>query len=212
MPDPDFVHHFEPGEDATTLLLLHATGGDERQLVPLARQLAPGAALLAPRGQVLENGRVRRFFARRGPTDLDLDDLRARTAEVAEFVHGAVNRYELDPARIVALGYSNGANVAVELLFRHAGLLHGAALLRPVLAYRPEQPLNGLERTSVLIAAGSGDPYSSPEQIEQLALLLREGGAEVEVASQPAGHELTEADFAATGEWLIALRSGVPDA
>lgn len=206
VPDDSFDHHFEPGDGgATTVLLLHATGGDERQLVPLARQLAPGAALLAPRGQVLENGRVRRFFARRGPLDLDLDDLRVRTADLAAFVREQVASRGLDPARLVALGYSNGANVAVELLFRHAGLLRGAALLRPVLPYEPEAPLDGLGGTSVLIAAGERDPYSPAEGIDRLAELLRGGGADVEVARQPAGHELTDADLAAAEHWLRPL-------
>ncbi|WP_201447108.1 alpha/beta hydrolase [Conexibacter woesei] len=206
MPDLAFDHHFEPGTAGDTLLLLHATGGDERQLVPLGRQLAPGAALLAPRGQVLENGRVRRFFARRGPADLDLDDLRERTTGLAAFVGDTLAQRELDPARVTALGYSNGANVAVELLFSHPGLLHAAALLRPVLAYEPEQPLTGLDRTSVLIAVGDADPYGPSEQIERLTELLREGGADVEVAVQPAGHELTEGDFTAVGDWLARVR------
>ena len=206
MPDPAFDHHFEPGTAGDTLLLLHATGGDERQLVPLGRQLAPGAALLAPRGQVLENGRVRRFFARRSATDLDLDDLRERTTDLAGFVRETLARHELDPARVTAVGYSNGANVAVELLFSHPGLLHAAALLRPVLAYEPAQPLTGLDETRVLIAAGDADPYGPPAQIERLAELLRAGGAGVEVAAQPAGHELTEGDFAAVGDWLARAR------
>jgi phospholipase/carboxylesterase len=196
-----FVHRYEPGSGPATLLLLHGTGGDEHQLIDLGRQLAPGAALLSPRGQVLEGGVAPRFFARRGVGNLDLDDLRMRGDQLARWVTDACAHYGLDASRVVALGYSNGANIAVELLFRHGGLLRGAALLRPMLPYRPKEPVS-LAGTDVLIAAGDADPYSSPEQIEELAELLAAGGAEVQVSRQPAGHELTQADLDALAAWI----------
>jgi phospholipase/carboxylesterase len=196
-----FVHRVEPGTGPVTLLLLHGTGGDENQLIGLGRQLAPEAALLSPRGQVLEGGVAPRFFARRGIGDLDLDDLRRRGEELAAWVTAACAHYGRDAGRVIALGYSNGANIAVELLFRHGGLLRGAALLRCMLPYRPEEPLS-LEGTDVLIVAGDADSYSSPEQVAELAELLRAGGAEVQVSRQPVGHELVQGDIDALAAWL----------
>ena len=196
-----FTHRYEPGSGPATLLLLHGTGGDEHQLIALGRQLAPGAALLSPRGQVLEGGVAPRFFARRGVGNLDLDDLRLRGDELARWVTDACAHFGLDAGRVVALGYSNGANIAVQLLFRHGGLLRGAALLRPMLPYRPQEPLS-LAGTDVLIASGDADPYSSPQQIEELAELLVAGGAEVQVSRQPAGHELTQGDLDALAAWI----------
>jgi predicted esterase len=197
----DFVHRYEPGSGPATLLLLHGTGGDEHQLVDLGRQLAPTAALLSPRGRVLEGGVAARFFARRGVGNLDLDDLRLRGDELARWIADACVHYGRDPGRVIELGYSNGANIAVELLFRHGGILRGAALLRPMLPYRPQEPLS-LDGTDVLIAAGDADPYSSPQQIEELAELLAAGGAEVQVSRQPVGHELTQGDLDALAGWI----------
>jgi phospholipase/carboxylesterase len=196
-----FVHRFEPGSGPATLLLLHGTGGDEHQLIELGRQLAPEAALLSPRGRVLEDGVAARFFARRGVGDLDLDDLRRRGEELAGWVRASCAQYERDPGRVIALGYSNGANIGVELLFRHAGLVRGAALLRPMLPYRPDEPL-ALSGTDVLIAAGDSDPYSPPQQVAELAELLAAGGAEVELIRQATGHGLVQADLDALAAWL----------
>ena len=202
-----FVHRFEPGTGSATLLLLHGTGGDENQLVGLGRQLAPEAALLSPRGQVLEGGVAPRFFARRGIGDLDLDDLRRRGDDLAAWVTAACEHYGRDPGRVFAVGYSNGANVAVELLFRHGGLLRGAGLLRCMLPYRPTEPLS-LSGTDVLIVAGDVDTYSSPEQVVELAELLTAGGAEVQVSRQPVGHELVQADIDALAGWLGPRAAG----
>ena len=196
-----FVHRYQPGSGPATLLLLHGTGGDEHQLVDLGRQLAPEAALLSPRGQVLEGGVAVRFFARRGVGDLDLVDLRRRGDELAGWVADACAHYGRDAGRVIALGYSNGANIAVELLFRHGGVLRGAALLRPMLPYRPDEPLS-LVDTDVLIAAGDADPYSSPQQVEELAEFLAAGGAEVQVSRQPVGHELSQGDLDALAAWI----------
>jgi predicted esterase len=199
-----FAHRYEPGSGPATLLLLHGTGGDEHQLIDLGRQLAPEAALLSPRGQVLEGGVAARFFARRGVGQLDLDDLRRRGDELADWVAAASERYDRDPGRVVALGYSNGANIAVELLFRHGGTLRGAALLRPMLPYRPDELLS-LAGTDVLIAAGDADPYSSPQQIEELAELLAAGGAQAQVSRQPVGHELAQGDLDSLAAWIRPL-------
>jgi predicted esterase len=199
-----FEHVFEPGQSEWTLLLLHGTGGDEHDLVPLGRRLAPQAALLSPRGKVLEAG-MPRFFRRLAVGQLDIPDLLKRTDELAQFVTAAAAAYDLDPDRVVALGFSNGANIAASLLLRHPTLLRGAALLRPMLPYGPEPGLQ-LAGTDVLIAAGEGDPYSSPEQTARLAAVLREAGADVAVHVEPgAGHNLGQGDLATLSGWLSEL-------
>lgn len=205
-----FAHVFEPGESGWTLLLLHGTGGDEHDLVPVGRRLAPGAALLSPRGKVLESG-MPRFFRRLAVGQLDIPDLLARTDELASFVSAATDAYRLDPDRIVALGFSNGANIAVSLLFGHSSLLRGAALLRPMLPYEPEAEPR-LTGTDVLIAAGESDPYSSPEQTRRLAEILRGAGAQVAVHQEPgAGHNLGPGDLSRLTEWASELtRSAAP--
>jgi predicted esterase len=200
-----FVHRYEPGSGLATLLLLHGTGGDEHQLISLGRQLAPTAALLSPRGKVLEGGVAARFFARRGMGNLDLDDLRVRGDELAQWVGDASAQYGRDPERVIALGYSNGANIAVELLFRHGGVLRGAALLRPMLPYEPEET-PALAGTDVLVDAGERDPYSSLEQTGRLAEILRDGGADVTLHVEPgAGHNLTPGDIATAARWIAEL-------
>jgi phospholipase/carboxylesterase len=199
-------HAFLPGEGGLTLLLLHGTGGDEHQLVELGRRLAPGASLLSPAGTVLEGGVSRRFFRRRSPTDLDLDDLRERTDELAEFVRAAVDRYRLDAVRVVAVGYSNGANIAISLLFRQPELLRGAVLFRPTLPYEPAEQL-ALAGKDVLVAAGTHDAYVPVAKAERLAELLRLGGAKVIYRPVEAGHELGAVDLADAATWVEQLVS-----
>jgi len=199
-----FVHVFEPGEGPWTLLLLHGTGGDERDLLGLGRQLAPRAALLSPRGRTLENG-MPRFFRRLAVGQLDIPDLLRRTDELASFVTAAAATYKLDPGRVVVLGLSNGANIAVSLLLRHPGVLRAAALLRPMLPYEPEDTPS-LAGTDVLIAAGEDDPYSSREQTQRLGEILSSGGAAVETHTEPgAGHGLTQGDLRRLAEWTARI-------
>lgn len=202
--DLSFEHVFEAGTSPWTLLLLHGTGGDERDLVALGRQLLPGAALLSPRGQVSESG-MPRFFRRLAVGRLDIPDLLARTDGLTAFVREATERYGLDGGRIVAVGLSNGANIAVSLLFRHPGLLRGAVLLRPMLPYEPDALLPS-EGTEVLVAAGEKDPFSSPEQTRRLAEILTAAGAGVTVNTEPgAGHSVTQDDLLRAVQWLAAL-------
>ena len=199
-----FQHVYEPGSSDWTRLLLHGTGGDEHDLVGLGRQLAPSAALLSPRGKVLEGG-MPRFFRRLAVGQLDIPDLLVRTDELAEFVTAAAQAYGRDPGKIAALGFSNGANIAVSLLLRHPTLLGAAALLRPMLPYAPEGELR-LPGTEVLIAAGEGDPYSSPEQTRRLAEVLEMAGANVTVHLEPrAGHGLGAGDLRALERWASPL-------
>lgn len=206
-----FEHVFEAGTSDWTLLLLHGTGGDEHDLVGLGRRLAPSAALLSPRGKVLEAG-MPRFFRRLAIGQLDIPDLLVRTDELAAFVTAAASEYGRDPGNIAALGFSNGANIAVSLLLRHPGLLSSAALLRPMLPYEPVGPLH-LDGTGVLIAAGEGDPYSSAQQTQRLAEVLDGAGTAVTVRVEPgAGHGLGPGDLRALEQWAAGLTSaGRPD-
>lgn len=204
----DFEHVFEPGESGWTLVLLHGTGGDKNDLVPLGRQLLPGAAILSPDGKVLENGVSRRFFKRLAVGELDIPDLLAQTDDLASFLASTAERYSLDPDRLIALGLSNGANIAVSLLFRHPGLLNAAALLRPMLPYEPEAGLD-LAGTGVLIAAGGRDHYVPSSESVNLGKALEASGAEVFMHLNPeAGHGLTEGDLVETSRWLLDRTSG----
>ncbi len=203
-----FAYRFEPpvagapGEDLT-ILALHGTGGDEHDLVPLARALAPGAAVLSPRGQVLEGG-APRFFRRLREGVFDLEDLAARTEALGDFVDGAAASHGIDRGRIVAVGFSNGANVAASLLLRRPGALAGALLLRAMVPFEPETPpVAGAVRPVVTIAAGLMDPLVPRAQAERLAELLRSVGAETTLEFVPAGHQLTQRDLA-VGQALLA--------
>jgi phospholipase/carboxylesterase len=201
--DLGFVHRWMPVPGARrTLLLLHGTGGDEDDLLPLGRRVAPDANLLSPRGKVLENG-MPRFFRRHAEGVLDLDDLRKRAHELADFVGKARDAYGLRGTKVVALGYSNGANVAIGMLFERPEALDGAILARAMLPYEPAAPPQAGGK-DVLVLAGARDPYSRGAVTERLAAILREGGARVEAIQQDAGHELTHADVQAAEAWMRA--------
>lgn len=200
----NFEHQFVPGtSSALTLLLLHGTGGDENDLIPIGRALAPGANLLSPRGKVLEHG-MPRFFRRLAEGVFDLEDLQARAHELAAFVRDAAAKYKFDPARVVALGYSNGANIAAVELLLHPELLSAALLLRSMFAFAPEE-LPKLPGTPVLILAGQHDPIIAPSLTDRLAAVLTQAGAKVEVRWRNAGHELTPEDFGDGKKWLEAF-------
>lgn len=206
MPD-GFIHVFEPGDPTRTLLLLHGTGGDENDLVSLGRQLAPGAGILSPRGKVTENG-MPRFFRRLAIGQLDIPDLLERTDELADWAETATLDYGFDPAGLIGLGLSNGANIAVSLLFRRPGLLAAAALLRPMLPYDPPADLD-LAGTPVLVASGGRDQFLPAEESAALAGQLEGHGAEVEYVFDPAsGHGLTQDDLKAASGWLAGLNQG----
>jgi predicted esterase len=196
----EFIHKFVPGRLPVTVLLLHGSGGDENDLLPVARAIAPGAAFLSPRGKVLERGLVR-FFA------LDKSDVKERAAELAEWIAEAAAKYQIDPARLFALGYSNGANMAGALMLLHPGALAAACLLRTRTAIEPEV-LPALDGTRVLISAGQHDELIPPEGAQELAELLSRAGARVDLAIQNAGHELTPADFSLAKQWFGRVMGG----
>ncbi|MEO5988006.1 MAG: alpha/beta hydrolase [Candidatus Eisenbacteria bacterium] len=199
-----FAHRFEPGSGSAedTLLLLHGTGGNENDLLPLGRAIAPGASLLSPRGLVLEHG-MPRFFRRIAEGVFDLPDLHARTTQLAEFITTAAAEYGFDSTRVHAVGFSNGANIAASLLFSYPAALASAILLRPMVPFEPE-PLPILTGRSVLIAAGREDPIVPHEHGERLAGLLRRAGADVEVTRSGADHGLARGDLDACVAWWAA--------
>lgn len=198
-----FIHYFEPGE-APALLLLHGTGGTEQDLIPLGRAIAPGATILSPRGRVLEHG-MPRFFRRLAEGLFDMEDLHARTAELAEWITEGAETRGMVGQPIVAIGFSNGANMAGSLLLSHPGLLAGAILLRPMTPFVPE-PLPDLAGTRVLIGAGTQDPLVSAENSQELGALLTGCGAAVEIHWQPGGHGLAEGDLNAARSWFASQR------
>lgn len=205
-PDLGFAHRFVPASspDAPTLLLLHGTGGDEDDLLQLGRQLAPGAALLSPRGKVSEQG-MPRFFRRLAEGVFDVEDLHARTHELAAWVEHARAEYGIDPAGLVAVGFSNGANIAASLLLLHPGLLRGAVLLAAMVPQGVDYEGADLSRTGVFVGAGRADPIAPPAEAEALAALLADRGAAVELRWHPGGHAVAASVISAASEWLRDL-------
>jgi phospholipase/carboxylesterase len=202
-----FVHRFVPASDPNskiTLLALHGTGGDESDLVPLAQTLAPGAAILSPRGKILENG-MPRFFRRLAEGVFDEKDVIFRASELTEFVAAAAAKYHVDPAGVVAMGYSNGANIAAAVMLLHPGVLPRAVLFRPMVPIQPH-PLPDLSTASVFMGAGRHDPIVPQAQTERLAALFRECGAQVSLHWIEAGHDLTAGELQAAGSWLSTKR------
>lgn len=206
--DLGFVHRFIPGTEhgsPVTLLLLHGTGGNEDDLIPLAQDILPGAALLSRRGKVLEHG-MPRFFRRFAEGVFDVEDLKIRTHELAAFVQAAQHEYRFGE-KIVAVGYSNGANIAATLMLLRPGMLAGGALFRAVVPFAPQnQPL--LKGTRVLLAAGKHDPIARPEQARQLAGILEQTGATVSLHWHDGGHELGQDDIVAARLWLVQPKLG----
>lgn len=197
-----FIHHFEAGHDptATPLLLLHGTGGNEHDLVPLGRELAPGAALLSPRGKVLENG-MPRFFRRFAEGKFDEDDVVFRANELADFIVAARETHRLNAP--IAVGFSNGANIAAALLLLRPEALSGAILLRAMvpLSKPPKADLSG---KPVLMLSGWQDPIVPADNAARLAAILSADGAEVDHRVLPMGHGLSQADLTIAKDWLAA--------
>ncbi len=202
-----FIHRFEAGTSpgATPLLLLHGTGGDENDLVPLGRAVAPDAPLLSPRGKVLEHG-MPRFFHRLAEGVFDEDDVRRRADELAVFIESARTHYGITAP--TALGYSNGANIASAMLLLHPQVLSGAILLRAMV---PLSAAPGVDLTAkpVLIISGAQDPIVPAENAARLADLLRASRAAVEHRVLPAGHGLSNADVTMTQHWLRKITARI---
>jgi len=203
-PQPDFIHEFVPGNSSRTLLLLHGTGGNERDLIPLGRELDPNAALLSPRGKVLEHG-MPRFFRRLAEGVFDLEDLKHRTNELADFVTAATQHYGLASDNVGAVGYSNGANIAASMLLLRPKVLSIGILFRAMVPLYPDTQPN-LSSVRVWIGEGTHDSIIPTSETKRLAELLRNAGADVTIRYFQAGHELTPADVESAREWMMTLR------
>jgi predicted esterase len=181
-------------------LLLHGTGGDENDMIPLGRDLDPSAALLSLRGNVLENG-MPRFFRRLAEGVFDEEDVVRRANELADFIPDAAAKYEFDPERLTAVGYSNGANIAAAVLLLRPGVIKSAILLRAMVPLTPPAGRD-LAGTHALICSGTHDPIIPIDNAERLAAMLRSAGAEVTLRFEEAGHQLVFDEVAAAKKWL----------
>ncbi|NHM31810.1 alpha/beta hydrolase [Bacillus sp. C11] len=194
-------HLFQQGADETrpTLLLLHGTGGNEHDLVPIAGMIDKQASVLSVRGNVLENG-MPRFFRRHAEGVFDEEDLIFRTKELNEFLDEAAKKYHFDRNNIMAVGYSNGANIAASLLFHYQNALKGAILHHPMVPRRGIE-LPDLTGVPVFIGAGTNDPICSPLESSLLDELLRGANADVHIHWENRGHQLTVEEVEAAGQW-----------
>jgi len=198
-------HIYQKGKDPQkpTLLLLHGTGGNELDLLPIAGMIDDSAGVLSVRGNILENG-MPRFFRRLAEGVFDIEDLIFRTKELNDFLSEAAEKYEFDRNNIVAIGYSNGANIAASLLFHYENALKAAVLHHPMVPLRGIE-LPNLEGTSVFIGAGTNDPICSPEESTELQKLLEGANAKVELHWENRGHQLTADEVEAAAEWYRKL-------
>jgi predicted esterase len=217
-----FIHHFIPPRSEeggastvtrtsrqetaakafTTFLLLHGTGGNEEDLIPLAYELDKRAAILSPRGKVLENGVAPRFFRRLAEGVFDLEDLKFRTNELADFVNDASKAYGFDLQRIVAVGYSNGANIASSILLLRPEILSSAILFRAMVPLVPEI-LPDLTKKYIFMSSGLHDPIVSRQEADRLFGLFKKAGANISLNWQESGHELTMEEIRKAKEWLL---------
>jgi phospholipase/carboxylesterase len=208
--DLGFIHRFVPAEDPAsgeTLIVLHGTGGDENDLIEIGQTIAPGATILSPRGNVLENG-APRFFKRLAEGVFDPKEVRSRGEELARFIRAAIIKYGLNATRIFALGYSNGANIASTVMLIDPHLIQDAILFQPMLVFEPEEQ-NDLSGSSVLISAGRMDPIVPASSVERLAELFESRHAEVTLKWQVARHNLMPSEVREAAEWLGLQRARV---
>ncbi|MDQ5978204.1 MAG: Alpha/beta hydrolase [Verrucomicrobiota bacterium] len=206
MSSLSYTHRYEPATaaNASPLLLLHGTGGNEHDLIPLGQQLAPGSALLSPRGDVSEHG-MPRFFQRFAEGVFDLADVAKRTHALADFVVASATKYGFETSRLTALGYSNGANIAASLFLLRPEALAGAVLLRPMVVLEPAK-LPDLRGKRLLLLSGRHDPIVPVEHPDRLAAQLRAAGADVKLQWLDTGHPLTDADLGHAARFLQATR------
>ena len=206
--DLGFIHRFIPGEESSeTLLVLHGTGGNENDLVGIGQAIAPGAAILSPRGNVLENG-APRFFRRISEGVFDPKEVRSRAEELARFIRAAVFTYNLDASRVFALGYSNGANIASTVMLTEPGTIQGSILFRPMVVYEPPEK-HDLTGSSAFISAGRMDPIVATTSVERLAEMFRSANADVTLKWQLTAHNLVPSEVREAAEWFSLHRARV---
>jgi phospholipase/carboxylesterase len=201
----DFIHRFisansKAKKSSLTLLLLHGTGGTEDDLIPLGNELTPDASILSVRGKVLENG-MPRFFRRLEEGVFDLEDLKMRTDELADFILKSSSIYDFDLKRLVAVGYSNGANIGASVLLRRPEVLAGAILFRAMVPFIPDV-LPDLSRKSIILLEGLRDPIVSKQEAEGLLKIFNKARSNVTIKWQGSGHNLTKEDIDSAKEWL----------
>ena len=201
-PDLGFIHRYLPSnsKNARTLLVLHGTGGDEDDMLPLAKMIDPQAAILSPRGKVLENG-MPRFFRRLAEGVFDIEDLKFRTQELAEFVVKAAEKYGFDRETVVALGYSNGANIGASLLLLRPEILKDAILFRAMLPLNPKKPPD-LQGKKVFLSAGKYDSVIPQESTRALVEILEASGASVTLNWEESTHSLKQSEIEKAKHWL----------
>jgi phospholipase/carboxylesterase len=213
-----FIHRFMPPKDGqaderarklvtggkafTTFLLLHGTGGNEQDLIPLVYEIDKSAAILSPRGKVLENGVAPRFFRRLAEGVFDIEDLKFRTNELADFVNDASKVYEFDLQRTIAVGYSNGANIAASMLLLRPEILSSAILFRAMVPLVP-QTMPNLSDKHIFMSSGLDDPIVSRQEAKKLFGLFKKAGANISLSWQESGHELIMAEIREAREWLV---------
>ena len=200
-----FIHRFIPANSKArqtdlTLLLLHGTGGNEEDFIPLAKELASNASILSVRGKVLENG-MPRFFRRIKEGVFDLEDLNLRTNELADFILNSSSIYEFDPERIIAVGFSNGANIGASLLLGRPEVLSGAILFRAMVPFIPKV-LPDLSKKLILLSEGLHDPIVSKGEAENLLRLFTKARSVATLKWQDSGHNLVQQDIVASRKWL----------
>jgi phospholipase/carboxylesterase len=197
-----FRYLYQPATEAASysLLLLHGTGGDEQDLVPLAEAIFPGAGIISPRGQVIENG-APRFFRRFAEGVLDVEDWRERSEALADFVASTCAEHEISPKTLLAVGYSNGANIAQGLLLLRPEVLGGAILLRPMFV-TDDVPVKDLGGRPILLLGGTHDPITPAEDLLQIAQQLEKRGAHVTIKRVQAFHGLVQDDLVLARQWL----------
>src|ERR1051325_7138575 len=206
VPDSRAKQGATQGKTFTTCLLLHGTGGNEQDLIPLAYELDKRAAILSPRGKVLENGIAPRFFRRLAEGVFDLEDLKFRTNELADFVIDASKTYDFDLQHVIAVGYSNGANIAASMLLLRPEILSSAILFRAMVPLVP-QTLPNLTNKHIFMSSGLYDPIVSRQEAENLFGLFKNAGANVSLSWQKSGHELTMDEIQKAKEWLLQYAS-----
>lgn len=201
----DFIHRFisassKSKKSSLTLLLLHGTGGTEDDLIPLGNELTPDASILSVRGKVLENG-MPRFFRRLEEGVFDLEDLKMRTDELADFILKSSSIYDFDLKRLVAVGYSNGANIGASVLLRRPEVLTGAILFRAMVPFIPNV-LPDLSKKSIILLEGMSDPIVSKQEAESLLKIFNKARSNVTIKWQASGHNLTQEDIDSAKKWL----------
>lgn len=206
--DVEYVHRFEAGSNpgAPTLLLLHGAGGDETSLLPLGRAIAPGAALLSLRGMVFENG-MARFFRRSAEGDFDQEELGRKTEGLAAFLEQAAKKYSFSLSKLIAAGFSNGANLVSSLVLRFPGSLAGAVVVRGMAPFVPD-PVRDLERKPVLLLSGLDDPIVGTDEVLELANIFRSANADITVHWEKSGHVLSQGDILMAFDWMRRFYDG----